>query len=152
VTGSFVSRLVRPGSMTARWIRTLLPATAFPVVVAAYSSGTDATSTTRTDPSAGPVEQPASQVLPTGDLRIATSDIDTPWAIAFVGATPLVSERNTGAIVEVLANGTTRTVGTVEGVVARGEGGLLRLAVDGQRRLLAHSTREDKPERGSCHR
>lgn len=41
----------------------------------------------------------------------------------------LVSERDTGQILEVSAQGAKRTVGTIPGVVASGEGGLLGLAV-----------------------
>ncbi|MCR8669898.1 sorbosone dehydrogenase family protein, partial [Agrococcus sp. HG114] len=53
-----------------------------------------------------------------------------PWSIAFPddgGA--LVSERDSGAIVEVLRDGSTRLVARIAGIAARGEGGLLGIAV-----------------------
>ena len=51
-----------------------------------------------------------------------------PWSIVFVGDRALVSERDTGRVLEV-ADRATREVGTIPGVQARGEGGLLGLAV-----------------------
>ncbi|WP_269939327.1 PQQ-dependent sugar dehydrogenase [Arthrobacter sp. HY1533] len=53
-----------------------------------------------------------------------------PWSLVpLADGTFLVSERDSGRILEVAADGTKRTVGEVAGVVHRGEGGLLGLAV-----------------------
>lgn len=68
-----------------------------------------------------------------GTVRVAGTVADgltTPWGIAFLpDDSALVSERDTGAIVRITASGSKATVGTVPGVEAGGEGGLLGLAV-----------------------
>ena len=63
-----------------------------------------------------------------------------PWSVVFVDGVALVSERDSARILEVSPDGAVREVGTVEGVDAEGEGGLLGLAVDGERRLYVYST------------
>lgn len=55
------------------------------------------------------------------------SGLTTPWSVAFVDETPLVSQRDTGEILEVTDAGT-RVVGEVPDLAARGEGGLLGIA------------------------
>jgi glucose/arabinose dehydrogenase len=53
----------------------------------------------------------------------------SPWGLAFLpDGSALVSERNSGQLKRI-ANGTVTSVGTVPGVVAGGEGGLLGIAV-----------------------
>jgi glucose/arabinose dehydrogenase len=60
------------------------------------------------------------------------ANLDVPWGIAFLGdGSALIAERNTAAVKR-LASGAVTDVGTVEGVAARGEGGLLGLATAGQ--------------------
>lgn len=54
--------------------------------------------------------------------------LQAPWSIVFVGDTALVSQRDSGTVVE-LVGGSLREVGSVEGVEHNGEGGLLGLAV-----------------------
>lgn len=57
------------------------------------------------------------------------SALAAPWSMVEVpGASILVSERDTGRIMEVLQSGALRVVGTVSGMAAAGEGGLLGLA------------------------
>ncbi|NQX04964.1 PQQ-dependent sugar dehydrogenase [Rathayibacter sp. VKM Ac-2856] len=74
--------------------------------------------------------------------------LEAPWSVVFVddgatgGGTALVSERDSGRILELGADGGDREIGVVEGVVAEGESGLLGLAVDG-RTLFAYSTGAD---------
>ncbi|MBT2483386.1 MULTISPECIES: sorbosone dehydrogenase family protein [unclassified Microbacterium] len=69
-------------------------------------------------------------------------DLDAPWSIAFHEGTPLISERDSGRILELGDDGTTREVARIEGVAAGGEGGLLGLAVsDG--RLYTYFTAQD---------
>lgn len=58
------------------------------------------------------------------------TDLEAPWSVVVVQGAPLVSERDSGRILEVLDDGTTRTVGTVTDVEPRGEAGLLGLAID----------------------
>lgn len=76
---------------------------------------------------------------PTEPVAIATG-LAVPWSVAFVGDTPLVSERG-GRIVELGAGGAVREVGRIEGVWAQAEAGLLGLAVRGDA-LYVYSTAE----------
>jgi glucose/arabinose dehydrogenase len=71
------------------------------------------------------------------------TDLDAPWSVAFRDGTPLVSERDSGRILELDEDGRARAVGTVDGVVPSGEGGLLGLAVDDRDRLYVYSTAAD---------
>lgn len=59
-----------------------------------------------------------------------TSGLDAPWSIVFHDGTPLVSERDSGRILELAGDGTSRTIDTVDGAEPDSEGGLLGLAVD----------------------
>jgi glucose/arabinose dehydrogenase len=60
--------------------------------------------------------------------RTIVEGLDVPWSLAFHGETALVSERDSGRILEIADDGVTREVGTVDGA-PRGEGGLLGIAV-----------------------
>lgn len=89
------------------------------------TSGPAATNAPFRDPwidESGPVT-----VTSAGAQEIATS-LEAPWSVVRLasGAT-LVSERDSGRVLEVLADGTTREVVTVAGVAHGGEGGLLGL-------------------------
>ncbi|MFF4988782.1 PQQ-dependent sugar dehydrogenase [Streptosporangium saharense] len=64
-----------------------------------------------------------------GEISTVADNLDAPWSIAFHGRTALVSERDTGRIVEIGDRGATREVGVIDGVAPRGEGGLLGIAV-----------------------
>ena len=74
-------------------------------------------------------ESPASG---TGTPRVTgtvASGLDTPWGVAFLpGGSALVTERDTGRIVEI-SDGTTREVGRIDETRAQGESGLLGIAV-----------------------
>lgn len=63
------------------------------------------------------------------DLTTAASGLEAPWSIAFDGNTALLSERDSGRMVELAADGSQREVGTIAGVTPMGEGGLLGIAV-----------------------
>lgn len=78
-----------------------------------------------------------------GTPRDIATDLDVPWSVVAVHGVPLVSERDTGRILEVLGDGSTREVAVVAGVVHGGEGGLLGLAVDDADRLFVYSTGTD---------
>lgn len=62
-------------------------------------------------------------------VEVISSDLDAPWSIAFHDRTPLVSERDSGRILELDSAGESREVGTVEDISPAGEGGLLGIAV-----------------------
>ncbi|MGC5026076.1 PQQ-dependent sugar dehydrogenase [Tsukamurella sp. DT100] len=80
---------------------------------------------------------PSASTGPALDDTIATG-LDAPWSIAFADGAPLVSERDRGRVVEIV-DGKPREVGRIDGVAARGEGGLLGIAVrDGD--LFAYLT------------
>lgn len=65
-----------------------------------------------------------------GRIEILAENLDAPWSIAFFGQTPLISERDTGRILEMEADGSTREMGVVEQAASsRGEGGLLGIAI-----------------------
>ncbi|HEX2285639.1 MAG TPA: PQQ-dependent sugar dehydrogenase, partial [Mycobacterium sp.] len=52
--------------------------------------------------------------------------LDVPWGIAFLSdGSALIAERNSGTVKHMTAAGAVNPVGTVAGVAARGEGGLL---------------------------
>ncbi|MET9329238.1 PQQ-dependent sugar dehydrogenase [Tsukamurella sp. NPDC003166] len=89
-------------------------------------------------PSKGPEPSPRVGAAPGNTIAMG---LDAPWSIAFVGGATLVSERDRARIVEIVG-GKPREVGRVDGVVARGEGGLLGIAVrDGD--LFAYFTSAD---------
>ena len=92
-------------------------------------------------PTAATTPPPEGRLVLEGSVETVATGLTAPWSIAFTSdGTPLVSERDTGRILEVAADGSTREIGTVGGVVAGGEGGLLGLAVDDQDRLYAYAT------------
>ena len=93
-------------------------------------------SPTSSSPSSG------SQVPPSGMGKTATiaTGLEAPWSVVFRNGTPLVSERDSARILELAEDGAARTIGTVQGVGAAGEGGLLGMAVDEQGRLYVYST------------
>ncbi|MEV8339399.1 PQQ-dependent sugar dehydrogenase [Leucobacter sp. NPDC077196] len=69
--------------------------------------------------------------------------LDAPWSIAFVGATPIVSERDSGRIVSIDADGAMTELVTITGLRQGGEGGLLGLAAN-ERALYAYATMDDE--------
>ncbi|WP_307039573.1 PQQ-dependent sugar dehydrogenase [Agromyces ramosus] len=86
------------------------------------------TDAARTSTPATPTPPPA-VLQPAGAPAVIASGLDAPWSILRLpGGGVLVSERDTGDIVEVLGDGSLRVAGTVPGVAPGGEGGLLGLA------------------------
>lgn len=78
---------------------------------------------------------------PAGTPAVVTTGLEVPWSVVFRDdGTPLVSERDSGRVLELADDGSGRVIGTVGGVVASGEGGLLGLALDDRDRLYAYST------------
>ena len=85
---------------------------------------------------AGPAEssgstdssQPSASIAPADEPADVVTGLDAPWSIVFAGDAPLISERDSGNILEVVGD-RTRVVGAVADVAPAGEGGLLGLAV-----------------------
>lgn len=94
--------------------------------------------------SSSPATYPAtgSQVPPSGmgGTETISTGLAAPWSVVFRNGTPLVSERDSARILELAEDGTARAIGTIQGVEAAGEGGLLGMAVDEQGRLYVYST------------
>jgi glucose/arabinose dehydrogenase len=89
------------------------------------------------DPTA--VGQPSS-----GGPDVVATNLDVPWGIAFLpDGSALIAERDSGAILHMARPGAVRNVGTVAGVAARGEGGLLGLATAGQTVFAYITTAQD---------
>lgn len=93
-------------------------------------------------PAASAPPAASSPLLPVGDPVDLAQDLEAPWSIAFAGDAVLISDRDSGEILELVDDGT-RVVGTVEGVVARGESGLLGLAARDSEAVYAYSTAAD---------
>ncbi len=74
---------------------------------------------------------------------VVGSGLDAPWSIAFHRSIPLVSERDSGRIVELDAEGRQREVARIDGVRAVGEGGLLGLAVHDDSLYAYYTSDED---------
>ncbi|WP_433678936.1 PQQ-dependent sugar dehydrogenase [Nocardia sp. CA-119907] len=116
------------GSVARR--RTAVAALFVVAVVAGCASGPEAqpdratavvTSTAPSAPSGVPDLDAGEEIV---------SDIDVPWGLAFLpDGDALVAERDTGRILRVRPGRAPEPVYEVPGVVARGEGGLLGLAV-----------------------
>jgi len=78
-------------------------------------------------PTTGPVQ-------PTGTPTVIATGLNAPWSVVRLtpdladGGSSLISERDTGHVRELTADGSLRDAGVVPGVAAGGEGGLLGLA------------------------
>ncbi|WP_067169719.1 PQQ-dependent sugar dehydrogenase [Microtetraspora niveoalba] len=80
---------------------------------------------TATNPPAG-----NERVRPPGTPRTLVGGLAVPWAIAFLpDGNALVTERDSARLLRVTPNGGVTEVGVIGGVSARGEGGLLGVAV-----------------------
>lgn len=112
-----------------------------PSTGSAAPPGTVSPSTASSGPASSSARPSAAAI--TGDPGTVASDLAAPWSVVFRDGVPLVSERNSGRILELAADGTARSIGTVDGVAARGEAGLLGLAVGSGGDLFVYSTAGD---------
>lgn len=129
---------MRAGQASARTVTIAGALTAAVALAACTGGGTPA----------GPGSGPPASVSP-GSTRTIAQDLEAPWSmVRLEGGSTLISERDSGKVLELTASGSTRTVGRIDGVVHQGEGGLLGLAVraDGgdptDRELYAYYTSE----------
>ncbi|NDU73578.1 PQQ-dependent sugar dehydrogenase [Actinomadura sp. DSM 109109] len=109
----------------------LVPAVLVPAaaLLAACSSSPSGDGEGRTPP---PVSSAPSETAigGPGAPRTVADGLRTPWAVAFLpGNDALVTERDTARLVRVSPSGRRTAAGTVPGVNAEGEGGLLGVAV-----------------------
>ena len=95
---------------------------AFTMLGSVISSGVHAQSS-------GSVDSPTSCVMPVGNPTEIASGLNIPWSAVQICNEVLVSQRGTGEIVAFQLGEGLRSVGTVPDVVARGDGGMLGLAV-----------------------
>ena len=114
------------------------------VVLSACSSGSDSGETDGRDESAagaasasggsGTSDTGSTSSAPgAGSPEVIATGLESPWSITFHGQTMLVSERDSGRILEVSAGGDVREVGRIDDASASGEAGLHGLAVDNGR-------------------
>ncbi|QKJ19376.1 PQQ-dependent sugar dehydrogenase [Microbacterium hominis] len=86
--------------------------------------------TAASSPSVAPGKEASSFWRPASDPIALASGLDTPWSVvALAGGGALISERDTGVIVELTAEGESREAGVVPGVVSGGESGLHGIAL-----------------------
>lgn len=91
-----------------------------------------------------PEHQEGNRVEPTGEFRPVQTGLVAPWSIAFLGTTALISQRDSGQIIELLeTSARTHVIGTIPGITHGGEGGLLGIAVGDDGGLYAYSTGAD---------
>jgi glucose/arabinose dehydrogenase len=77
-------------------------------------------------------------------VREIAAGLAVPWGIAFMpDGSALIAERNTGAIKHLPQSGVVNEVGRVADVAARGEGGLLGMAMSGQTVFAYLTTEQD---------
>nr|WP_062341399.1 PQQ-dependent sugar dehydrogenase [Herbidospora sakaeratensis] len=104
-------------------------------LAAALTVGCTAACTTETGVGTGVTPTPLAATAtaspaPADGPRTLVEGLEVPWAIAFLPTgEALVTERDSGQIVQVAASGRKTEIGTVAGVAASGEGGLMGIAV-----------------------
>ncbi|MCJ1674604.1 MULTISPECIES: sorbosone dehydrogenase family protein [unclassified Rathayibacter] len=125
--------------MTRTPVRVVLTAAA--LALGTVLASCTAPSTTPDAPTSATAE-PTVAPLSLGEPEVVTNGLEAPWSIVSLRGVPLVSERDTAQVLELGADGSSRVVGGIDGVLARGESGLLGLAVY-QDRLYAYSTGRD---------
>ncbi|OJX98046.1 MAG: glucose dehydrogenase [Micrococcales bacterium 73-15] len=104
------------------------------------TSTSSASTPSPSTPSTPSPSAPATPAAPPASVEVHATGLDAPWSIAFLAAPDapaapaqqiaLVSERDSGRVLELAEDGAAREVGVIDGVVHRGEGGLLGIAVD----------------------
>lgn len=95
-----------------------------------------------------PTAPEESEPTPAESVDISAENLEAPWSIAFYDETALVSERDSGRILELTGpdgddEGGSREIGVIDGVVARDEGGLLGIAADEEHLYAYFTTQED---------
>ncbi|MFP3466328.1 PQQ-dependent sugar dehydrogenase [Leifsonia sp. SIMBA_070] len=125
--------MFRPGRRSG-----LLALTAAALVLTGCTAPAPHPTVTRTPtssprPTGSAVAVPAIPWQPSGATTELETGLQAPWSVVHLpSGSALISERDSGTILERLPSGGVREVGTVPGVVHQGEGGLLGLAVQAE--------------------
>src|SRR5699024_12539547 len=77
------------------------------------------------------------------DPEVIASGLEAPWSVVFVRDTPLVSERDSGRILEISSDGDAREVARLDEVAATGEAGLHGLAVRDDERYAFYAAGDE---------
>lgn len=112
----------------------LLVVSALALTSCASITTTEITPSLTDEPPLASVGSPAADapVRLSGTPTAISHGLNAPWSmVRLTSGSTLISERDTGNVMELDSDGTLRLVGTVEGVHPAGEGGLLGLAVRG---------------------
>lgn len=97
-------------------------------------------------PSSGATGGP---VQPVGTPTVLAKGLAAPWSVVrLASGSALISERDSGTVQELERDGTLRKVGQVDGVLHRGEGGLLGIEIAGRERVEQGATAEETATRG----
>ena len=95
-------------------------------------SGADPPGRPATLPSSQPPQAGSTSAAPTvrlGTPQVLARGLEAPWGLAFLpGGDALVSERDSGRLVRIRPDGSSRVLGRLAGVNSGGEGGLLGIA------------------------
>lgn len=119
------------------------PLIVVPLLAIALLAGCTAPPSSQPEPAPETTDTTAGPVTPVGDPEVIVDHLLAPWSVVRLeSGSALISERDTGTVNELTADGEIRAVGTVDGVVHEGEGGLLGLAVLDQEWLYAYYTSE----------
>ena len=140
---------------TARGARDLLVTAVAAVLLASCTVEPDRGTGTAAPDATGSAAPDATGAAPpgttgsvSGAVEIISTGLAAPWSIAFLDDIPLVSERDSGRVLELDGEGNGREIATIAGVVARGEGGLLGIAVhDGYLYAYFTASGENRVER-----
>lgn len=85
--------------------------------------------TTAKQPTSTPSPSEEPRYGPVAEPQVMASGLAAPWSIAFLGDTPLISERDSGRILALDETGAASEVAVVAEADGTGEGGLLGIAV-----------------------
>ena len=112
-------------------LRVLLSLAGATLIASCSSEASNTTQTAGPSPQApAPTSVDVGLSVAPGTPEDVVTGLDAPWSIVFTQGAALISERDTGNILEIVGDGT-RVVGAVRDVAPAGEGGLLGLAVRG---------------------
>lgn len=106
--------------------KSVLTAMTAMAVLALAGCGATPSAPTAPVPSRSATPESTAQVQPAGDPTVIASGLKAPWSVVRLSnGSALISERDTAIIKELTADGELRDAGTIAGVAARSEGGLL---------------------------